>query len=316
MMTNPWFDSRQDCPACGSDRFTTIYQGEYEKSPVKDYLVDFYSPQGMVEVEYLKGATYILSECDDCALIFQRDIPNEFLMERLYEHWIDPKKVFGQHQANHDLAYYSYFAQEVMQVISFLRKDPRDLSFLDFGMGWGEWALMAKAFGCESAGTELSLERVEFAKSNGIKAIIWEEIPEHRFDFINTEQVFEHIPQPLQTLKHLRKALKPEGMLKICVPPTGDIGRRLKVMDWKSPKGSRNSLNAVAPLEHINCFKKKSLLKMAAEAEMEEVFIPVLQQYQQVTDWRGMRRIAKNILRPIYRNWLRGSNYIFLRNVQ
>ena len=315
-MSNLWFERRKKCPACASDRFRTIYKSQYDEGPVKDYLVDFYSPQGMVEFEYLDGANYILCECAVCCLIFQRDIPNDILMERLYEHWIDPKKVFGQDQEQVCLEYYLSYAQEIMQIIAYIGKKPSSLCFFDFGMGWGKWALMAKAFGCDSYGAELSLERVEYAKTNGIKIIKWEEIPQRRFDFINTEQVFEHIPEPLQALCHLKTALKTDGILKISVPSANDIDRRLKIMDWKIPKGSRNSLNPVAPLEHINCFRRASLVKMASEAEMEEVFIPVKVQYRHTTDWSKPKRIAKNILLSIYRNLLKKQNYIFLRNIK
>lgn len=315
-MSNPWFARREECPACASGRFKAIYQSQYDEPPVKDYLSDFYSPQGMVEFEYLHGASYILCECNICGLIFQRDIPNETLMERLYEHWIDPHKVFSQQQEHDGLGYYSYYAQEIMQIISYFSKKPSSLCFLDYGMGWGKWALMAKAFGCDSYGTELSMERIQHAKSSGIKVIEWDEISQHRFDFINTEQVFEHIAEPLQTLRHLKNALKTDGILKISVPTANDIERRLRIMDWKSPKGSRNSLNPVAPLEHINFFRRASLAKMAVEAGMEEVFIPAKLQYRFMTDWGGVKRIAKNLLLPLYRNILRKQNYVFFRNMQ
>lgn len=269
-----------------------------------------------MEFEYLRGATYVLCECNVCGMIFQRDIPNETLMERLYEHWMDPKKVFSRHQKQDSLEDYSYYAQEMMQIVSYFNNVPSSLSFFDFGMGWGKWALMAKAFGCESYGTELSEARIAYAKSNGIKIIKWDEIPHHRFDFINTEQVFEHIPEPLKTLRYLKTALKTDGILKVSVPTANDMERRLKIMDWKSPKGSTNSLNPVAPLEHINFFRKSSLVRMTEEAEMEEVCIPIVKQYEYTTGWRGMKKIAKNILRPIYRNVLKRQNYIFLRNMK
>jgi 2-polyprenyl-3-methyl-5-hydroxy-6-metoxy-1,4-benzoquinol methylase len=314
-MSNPWFVRREECPACASGNFRIIYQSQYDSPPIKEYLVDFYSPQGKVEFEYLEGAAYVLCECDICGLIFQRDIPNESLMERLYEHWIDPKKVC-QRQKQDGLGYYSYYAQEIMQIIAYFGKDQSPLSFLDFGMGWGEWALMAKAFGCDSFGVELSSQRIQHAKSNGIKVINWDEIPQYRFDFINTEQVFEHIPEPLQTLHHLSRGLKTDGILKISVPTAHDIVRRLKIMDWKSTKGSKNSLNPVAPLEHINFFRRRSLDRMAIQAELEELLIPIKIQYRFVTDWYGPKKYVKNILLPLYRNILNKENYIFLRKVQ
>ena len=127
-MSNPWFVRRTECPACLSSDFRSIYESQYDKTPIKDYLIDFYSPQGMVEFEYLEAASYVLCECDVCGLIFQRDIPSETLMQRLYRHWIDPKKVFGQHQKKDSLGYYSY-AEEVMQIISYLGKVPSSLQF-------------------------------------------------------------------------------------------------------------------------------------------------------------------------------------------
>jgi len=236
-------------------------------------------------------------------------------MERLYEHWIDPVKALHQNKAYDSLAHYSCYAQEIMQIISFFNAAPSSLKLFDFGMGWGKWALMAKAFGCESYGTELSEKRIEHARANGIRVIPSNEISDYRFDFINTEQVFEHIPEPLKTLRILKTALKNGGILKISVPTVNDIDRRLKIMDWKAVKGSINSLNPVAPLEHINCFRRSSLLKMASEAQMEEVCLPLANQYAYTTDWRGLKKIAKNVLLPIYRNVLKKQNYIFLRNI-
>jgi len=315
-MDNPWFTRRDKCPVCASAGFRILYQNQYDEAPLKDYLVNFYSPQGMVEFEYLEGATYLLCECDLCSLIFQRDIPNESLAERLYSHWVDLKKTFSRHQKQDGLAYYSCYAQEIMQIISYFRKVPSSLCFLDFGMGLAKWTLMAKAFGCDAYGTELCPERIEYAKSNGIKVLTEDEIPHCRFDLINCDQVFEHMPEPLQTLAHLKKGLKTDGMIKITVPSAEDIHRRLKILDWTAPKGSKNSLRPIAPLEHINFFRRSSLLRMADEAGMEEIFIPAKTQYRYTTNWGGAKKIVKNILQPIYRNFLKKPNYIFLRKTR
>ncbi len=201
-----------------------------------------------------------------------------------------------------------------MQLISFFGQSPPSLAFLDFGMGWADWALMAKAFGCDSYGTELSRKRVEHATANGIQVISWDQIPEYRFDFINTEQVFEHISEPLNTLRHLAGSLKSTGMLKIAVPTAGGIERKLRRMDWAAPTGSEDSLMPVAPLEHINCYRRSTLVRMAQEAGMEEVRMPSRIQCEYRTDWLGPKQIAKNLLRPLLGSLVQRDDRIYLRN--
>ena len=312
-MSNPYFVIREQCPACAFKAMKHLYQLPFDAPQITNYLTSFYGKQGGVELEYLRGADYQLCECEQCGCIFQREILNDILMGRLYESWIDPQKLFDQHIREDDLNYFSYYAQEIMQIAAFFHTTPSTLKFMDFGMGWGKWALMAKAFGCKSYGAELSAERIAYAESNGIKVLQWDEMKGQDFDFINTEQVFEHISEPLLTLKHLAGALKPTGMVKISVPTANDIDRRLKRMDWTAPKKAKDSLNPVAPLEHINCYRRRSLVQMAAKAGLAEVRIPMIHQYQYSTNWSGLKQIAKNICRPIYRNILRRQNCLFFR---
>lgn len=310
---NSWFVSRRECPICNSLEIEIIYEDRYDKSPLKDYLTNYYSWQGGVEFEYLEGAHYVLCKCSDCGLIFQKDIPNDFLMERLYEHWIDPNKIFLHHKNTDSLEYFSHYAQEIMQIISYFNTLPSALDFFDFGMGWGKWALMANAFGCNTSGTELSYERIKYAELNGINVIKMEELSEHSFDFINAEQVFEHIPKPLETLIHLKKALKPDGIIKINVPNAKNISQLLKTMDWKSSAGSKNAFIPINPLEHINLYRKSTILKMADIVGMEEVHIPLQKQCQYIVSCSGLKGTIKNILRPFNERFIKNHNYTLLR---
>jgi 2-polyprenyl-3-methyl-5-hydroxy-6-metoxy-1,4-benzoquinol methylase len=311
---NPWFDSRSECPGCGSHQFTTIYQSPYDKDPLRNYLYNFYVPKGIVEFEYLKNASYILCECEKCSMVFQRDIPNDSLMERLYGHWIEPKSAFCRHQEQ-GIGIYLYYAQEIMRIISYFNRPSSSLSFFDFGMGWGSWALMAKAFGCDSYGSEVSAERIENARSNGIKIVTLEELPQQQFDFINTEQVLEHVPEPLKTLRHLKSSLKKDGIIKVSVPTANNIKARLKKMDWEAPRGTKYSLNPVAPLEHINFYTRKALVTMAAEAGMKEAKVPMSLHYKYLSLWGGTKWFAKSVLYPIPRFLLKTQNYVFFTNL-
>ena len=74
-MKKLWFDERKSCTGCVSEEITTRYRAPYSGQPIKKYLIDFYSPQGGVEFEYLKDEEYVLCDCGSCGMIFQKNIP-------------------------------------------------------------------------------------------------------------------------------------------------------------------------------------------------------------------------------------------------
>jgi hypothetical protein len=45
--------------------------------------------------------------------------------------------------------------------------------------------------------------------------------------------------------------------------------------DWSAPKGSPASLNAVAPLEHVNCFDHGALVAIGVAAGLEPFGFPL-----------------------------------------
>ena len=78
-----------------------------------------------------------------------------------------------------------------------------------------------------------------------------------RFDYINPEQVFEHLINPLDTLKHLAKSLGQEGLIKISLPNSRIALKKLK-QSGSYVALSDKHIMLVQPLEHINCFKYTS----------------------------------------------------------
>lgn len=309
-----YFLPRQSCPACQSDNVRAIYECSYTDDKLQNYLDNAYKTVGPgIEYGYLERASYRLDECGQCELIYQSTIPNDELMEVLYERWIDPQISFERHEQQiNTLAYYAKYAQEIMQMLAYFKQIPAQVQVLDAGMGWGKWARMAKAFGCEVYGNELSPARIEYAESHGIKVLSWEEIASHQFDFINADQVFEHLPDPRATIDHLAKALKPKGLLRISVPDGHDIHARLAKTDWSAAKGTKDSLNLVSPLEHINCFNHDSLVRLATNANLQLTTIPLTTQIAHSTNWQLPKEAVKNIVNPLRQRWLhRGTNLLF-----
>ena len=259
------------CPVCGSKRHAVLHSWPYTKSDFKTWLEKYYSVSPGFDFAYMEGAEYCLLECNDCKLIFQRDIPDETLSRKIYSEWPDAAMDVERHKKSDGLDYYVSYAHAIMRIIRITDMPPGVLRFLDFGMGRGVWARMVAGFGCESWGMELTAEMAENLKSADIKILSIEDNPDIRFDLINVDQVLEHVSNPTNILKKLAALLKPNGMMRIAVPDGGDIKKRLLIMDWSAPRWTSRSLGAVHPLEHINCFNRVALLKAAGLAGLDEI---------------------------------------------
>lgn len=306
------FIKRSECPACKEKNCVEIYSCDFLKDPVKKFLERKFSRNDIFE--YFKGARYNLYECKNCSLVFQNEILNDFFMNKLYDEWLNyfDAEIHECCAKTFTLNTASYYVQEIVKIINFLKKEPSAIDVLDFGMGWGRWCLMARAFGCNSFGAELSNKRAEHAKSNGISVIEINKLNKYEFDFINTEQVFEHLPEPFDILKLLKKSLKDEGIIKISVPDGRNIKKRLKLMDWTAPRNSKQFLMPVTPLIHINCFNYKSIIAMANKAGFKHIHIPFKCEYSSTYNL-STKNVMKNAIRPIYRRLMKKTYLFFMK---
>jgi 2-polyprenyl-3-methyl-5-hydroxy-6-metoxy-1,4-benzoquinol methylase len=329
------FRTRLNCPACGCNKFKNIYNNLYETSPLSDYINKHFNQEGKVNWSTLHGVAYVLNECVFCEMIFQSEIPEDVLLYEIYNHWLAPREVPSNenlddfHQwfreawgANFEQAHlhprYSRDSHELMMVSKLLNLEVNQLKVLDYGSGWGTWVRVAKEMGCETFGYELSQKASTFTKQFGIQMLNWDDIPQHKFDFINTEQVFEHLADPSVVLDYLAKVLKPGGLLKISVPTLSGIESKINNLNLKIIHSNKDSMFPVEPLVHINCFNMKSLRVMSENAGLNIVNIPLLKCYSFLfnlgINWFSYRQVFKSLSRPIYRRINNKNIYIFFSN--
>jgi 2-polyprenyl-3-methyl-5-hydroxy-6-metoxy-1,4-benzoquinol methylase len=297
--TNPHFSIRKSCPVCdGMDRHE-LFKCSFTASPVRDYLLALRDRFGTIDLDALEGADYVLQDCRECGLIYQSAIPDEHLSARLYEAWIDAER--SRHRAERNVPAKGRIALEIMGILDFLGRDPRTLRFMDFGMGWGSWCRMADAFGVECYGVEVSGARIDYAAERGVRVLQPDDIQAESYDFINTEQVFEHLPDPLSVALTLARALRPGGILKISVPNAIRAKRAIAEGRWTAPYGSRWSLDIVAPLAHLNAFTHRPLTALGARAGLTRVTIPARLRYRYAPTWEPALRILKRTAGLHYR---------------
>jgi hypothetical protein len=309
---NPHFVRRDACPGCRSTEQRELFSCPYVEEPIRGFVDRRRAQVGTVDWSLLQGADYVLNECGSCGLIYQRDIPDEQLSEIVYERWSDPEKAY-HHKEKSGLASRGRNALEVMSVIEFLGRPSSELRFLDFGMGWGNWVRIAEAFGVECHGLETSPSRLKHARGLGLKVIGPDELPGMRYDFINTEQVFEHLPDPHRTAADLAGTLTDRGILKVSVPNARHVKRNLRAGRWHVGKGSKRGLFDVSPLQHINAFTHRPLVRMGHTAGLVPVRIPARFRYRYMPTWERPSRLLKRTFGQHYRSLRHQETNVWFR---
>jgi 2-polyprenyl-3-methyl-5-hydroxy-6-metoxy-1,4-benzoquinol methylase len=258
---NVHFIERTCCPACGSSQLRQLASLSYNHPTFAKAIYDHYSIRGDFNPSLLNDAEYNLQECLNCSLVFQKFVPDDYLLKQIYTVWIDSsKEMFSSRKVKRRNV--GIYFQDVKFLIRYF--DTNHFKSFDFGMGRGHWAVIAAACGVDSYGYEVDDLLMEEVEKRGVKTIKKDDFVKYDnyFDYIHTEQVFEHLPYPEQELARLAKMLKPNGIILLSVP----FGRYAKraVLKAKANGYLENSLlGVVAPLQHLNAFPHKALVKMA-----------------------------------------------------
>ena len=251
--------------------------------------------------------TYSLVRCQDCRLVYQAQVPDEQLLDEIYNHWVTG----GQEGVDSiTLAEYRYLAEQVQFVIEHFGVPPAGLRVLDYGFGWGEWAKMAMGFGCKVAGVD-ARERIRDAQRAGLEVIEGKDLPKSTFRFINTEQVFEHLLEPGAVLQELVASLTDDGIIKISVPDSSAALRHFR-RKGAFAKLEANQQMPIAPLgqQGFNCFEYESLVAMGRKAGLAHS-PPFSQMLNSASGLFHPRSFAKAMARPIYRHVFPRTTFVY-----
>ena len=305
---------RERCPACETSRYKIVYSCDFLHDPVVQFIKSKFV--GGEIFSYLEGYSYTLVECLSCGLIYQTNIPSAEFASRIYNDWLNNDSM--QEMIDHggkqiSLLMAGNYLQDTAKVLSYIAALPHEIDMLDYGMGWGRWCLAGKALGCNVYGFDLSDVRNEYARSNGIALVDGATLGGRYYDYINTEQVLEHVQNPLEMTRFLAGALKPGGILKISVPDGSHVKRGIENIRWGDGRrwsGFRKFLMPITPLIHINTFSPHSIRVMAQSAGLEEVGIPLRHDFALVP-MLSVREALRNTLRPIYRKLVPTTRLFF-----
>lgn len=252
-------DIRSICPACKENKFKTLFSLPFNSKKMKNFLQSYY--KNFSKLNELDKFEYNLLECTNCKFVFQEQIPNYNFSKELYENIIDKNDSLIK-KDNFEEKFRRKLSYEVNLIKGIFQRENHKISILDFGAGWGFWLNFFKKKNFDVSGYELSETRINFMKERGIKTISDLDNLKDKFDLIYSEETFEHIPNPRDTLIKLSSLLKKNGFILLRFPSNF-------LFRYKLNKNYIPKTDCAHPLEHINLLNKKSFKEMIKETNLE-----------------------------------------------
>jgi 2-polyprenyl-3-methyl-5-hydroxy-6-metoxy-1,4-benzoquinol methylase len=309
------FHSRDHCPACAGDDTEQLYAAPFSAGGIGTFCRAYYR----IDPERL-SAPYELRRCHTCTLVFQRFSGDRHLLTALYSDWVDnpsdPERDIDTYRVDIAAPLLSRDAHEIMAAAAHLKRPLQTLRTLDYGMGWGLWARMSATLGAQSWGLDISEARQLYARSHGIRTVTDEDLPRAEFDFINLEQLLEHVPEPLPLLQRLGASLAPGGIVKISVPSAERSMSIVRLLRTGAYRGDYQTIMPIQPLEHVNSFTRRAVEEIVACAGLELIRPSLAAQYAFVCRpgamWPApLPKIAKELVRPLWQWRARSNIYVW-----
>ncbi len=195
---------------------------------------------------------YKLAKCANCSLVWDPFPLDNTLVQYEKNYFVNDNPKGG---------YANYFEGMRINRQTFsdrLRRIAKKTGFcshlIDVGSALGDCLLEAQKLKWDhSIGVEPSLFACKESQKRGVKAICTtlenSDLPSNKFNVALSQDVIEHIPDPVTNLKQINRILKPNGWLFLVTPNIGGL--------WSKVLGSR--WYHYKPVEHIIYFSPATI---------------------------------------------------------
>ncbi len=144
--------------------------------------------------------------------------------------------------------------------------DLRPGRLLDVGCGDGIFLARMRKCGWDVEGVDVDAKAIEHGKAKyGLRLHCGDlasvRLPDSSFDAVTLSHVVEHIPDPTELLKEVRRILKPGGRLVLTTPNNGSQGLRRFQGYWFGLDAPR----------HLHVFSLDALSRLARTAGFEDI---------------------------------------------
>ncbi len=221
---------------------------------------------------------YTICECEACGVLFSDPLPSPEQLVEFYQGFLYKKPSPARLS--------ELVATRCRELASLLgRNDGSGLRLLDHGGGTGLTYAAAKALGFDAYYNDLDQQAVALLREqHGLDDVHYvAELGKatQRFEFIVSDNVIEHVPDPISVMRELVALLAPSGVLIIKTPwakaseqffyPMTAIEYVRRAAAYDGPKAAldmlrRSPIWCCDPPRHLYGFTPESLLEVARQA--------------------------------------------------
>lgn len=232
------------CPICESYETIELYPSDVDLKKLSFTYVK--TPDS--------GKTFRSVRCLNCSHVFCSPVPKN--MHKNYEDVVD-------HQY---LNYTISIRDSAYIILPIIKKVIPSGRILDVGCATGEFLDVAREFGYETEGLELSKWSSEIARRKQIKvyrALLRSLASKYsnRYEAITLFGVIEHFENPKKEMYYIKKLLKPGGIVIIWTGDVDSTSSRILKRNWWYWQG-----------QHIQYFSSESMSLLAKQCGLKHLF--------------------------------------------
>jgi 2-polyprenyl-3-methyl-5-hydroxy-6-metoxy-1,4-benzoquinol methylase len=188
---------------------------------------------------------FSIVRCGDCTLVFVKEKLTDQELAPAYE-LIESDYIYSDPANIANLEYYYLRLRKLIQGYvpsgRILDLGCSEGRFLDSMDGW-------ERFGIELPGPAAEKAVSKYGNNIFLGTIQGSDFPNSYFDVITLQDVFDHVIDPIDTLRHCNRILRPSGLIVVKVHDISSIFARI----------SGSKYYAIIPPYHLSYFNKKSL---------------------------------------------------------
>ena len=272
--------SRDCCPICSSKEKIFVNERNIKKD--KKLNLFFLNTYNQELLNYLVEQNYVyrIFKCTKCSTYYQESFLPNSLGKDFYNSGRVPLNSFSKaleislikcKNLNEIKNYKKKTIAEMITLLNKNNKESRKLVAMDFGSGWGFFALALKQNNIKVKSVEMSEIRSIFQRDIlGLDVSrSLEEVINKKFDLISSFQVIEHLSYPMIIIRSLFAKLNSKGIIRIEVPNTLGINKEIN-RNFDSFIGK----SSLQPLEHLQAFSNNTFKKIAEDLNCKLIYQP------------------------------------------